>query len=621
MTRSARSNARLSSAGKWLTATITTGAALTALLLNARNLGMSQMLGLAEYSARRVWITPRVDTLAALGDTAALAATVTDKAGVTLTGVLLAWRSSDTAVAAVDSSGSVVARGPGTARITVAVREITADAFITVRQLPTGVEIPGDTVVRLLESDTVPFAAYALDARGHRIREAMPRWRSADSAIVAIDSLGRAVALAPGWTVLTAASGGHEARIATRVDVAPAAITLVAGGDQRVPAGRLLPLPVAVRVLSRGGAAVPGVTVAFTPVDGEGRVEPATAIADRDGRARIAWTLGPRPGRQALLASVALLDSTLTIVAEADPLPRNTKIAAVSEALIGRVEEVLGEPVAVRVADSTGTALADVPIAWTALDGGSIAPLDTRSDTLGEARARWTLGPRAGRQRLRVQVGNPRTIPPVTVSARAAAAAAATLAVVSGAAQSGAAGAVLPKAVVIVVRDTHGNGVPAVPLSVRAAHGSVVDTTPLTDSTGRAALRWTLARSAGAQVLAVRAAGVDSAVTITARARPGSAANVAFRDPPARGRAGVAIRLVTAVTDSYGNPVSNALVVFTARSGALSAARVRTDESGNAATRWTPARSPSEQQVTASLSGTTARSSHTLRIAAPTAAK
>jgi protocatechuate 3,4-dioxygenase beta subunit len=621
MTRPTRPAGRLHGAGRWLTATITTGAALAALLVNARNLGVNQMLGLAEYSARRIWVTPRADTLAALGDTTALAASVTDKAGVALIGVPLLWRSSDTAVVTVDSAGSVEARGPGTARVTVAVRDLKAEAMITVRQHPASVEIPGDTVVRLLEGDTVPFVAYALDGRGHRIREMVPRWRSADSAVVAVDSLGLALALAPGWTVLTAETGDQASRIAVRVDLAPAAISLISGGHQRVPAGRAEPQPVVVRVLSRGGMPVPGAAVAFTPADGEGLVGPATAIADRDGRARTTWTLGPRPGRQRLVTSVAMLDTTLVVVAEADPVPRNTKVEPVGEALTGRVDEALGTPATVHVTDSTGAALADVPVVWRAVDGGGVEPLDARTDSVGEARARWTLGPRAGWQRLHVQVGNPRTIAPLTVTARASAAEPATLTVLSGGNQSGPAGTALPKSVVIVVRDAHGNGVPAVPLTVAAAQGSVADSAPLTDSTGRATLRWTLGRSAELQGLAVRTAGLDTTLRVSARARAGAAANVAFQDPPAKGKAGVAIRLVAVVTDAYGNHVPNALVVFGARAGTLSASRVKTDDSGLAAMRWTPARAAGAQTITATLSGTAVKATYTMQVAAPAKAR
>jgi hypothetical protein len=622
MKRSGQSAGRLSNAGKWLTAMITTGAALAALLVNARNLGMSQMLGVAEYSARRIWITPRADTLAALGDTTALAATVTDKSGVALGGLTLRWQSSDTSVATVDSAGTVVAQGSGTAHVTVSVRDVKADAAITVRQVPTGIEIPGDTVVRLLEGDTVPFVAYALDARRHRIQQAMPRWHSADSAIVAVDSLGRAVATAPGWTTLSAGIGDREARIVARVDVAPAVIMLISGTGQRAPTGHVVPQQIAVRVLSRGGMPVPGVAVAFTPADGEGSVEPATVIADRDGRARAAWTLGPRPGRQTLVTSVPLLDSTLRIVAEADPIAGNTRVAVLSAALAGRVTEMLAETVAVRVADTTGAALPDVPIAWAVVDGGRIEPLDSRSDSVGEARARWILGGRAGRQRLRIQVGNPRTIPPVTVTASATAGDPAAIAVLSGDAQSGPVGAALGKPVVVVVRDAQGNGVPTAALTVHAAQGSVADTTPQTDSAGRAVVRWTLGRKPGTQQLTVRLPGLDSTRSaITARARPGPPANVTFSSAPAKAKAGVPVRLIATVTDDYGNPVSNALVVFTTRAGGLSVSRVRTDNAGNATTRWTPARTPTDQQFTATLGGTAIKSTHSARVSLPAATR
>ncbi len=617
MTKKTTPLAPMGGVGKWLTAIITTGAALAALLVNARNLGMNQRLGLADYAARRVWITPRADTLRAIGDTAALAANVTDKWGVALSGVSLVWRSADTTVVTVDSAGTVIAQGPGTARVTVAVRDIVGQATISVRQRPTGISIPGDTVVRLLEGDTVPFVAHALDARGRAISELVPHWHSADSTVVAVDSMGRGLALAPGWTTLTAATAGFDARITVRVDLAPTSIAPVAGVDQRMPAGRKLPQSIAVSVLSRGGMPVPGATVAFTPADGEGRVEPATAIADREGRARTTWTLSPRPGRQYLVTSVAMLDSTLTIAAEADPLPGNTKVELAGSSLSGVVGEAVAAPVVVRATDSTGAAVADVPIAWRVVDGGTIEPESPRTDSLGEARAHWTLGPRAGRQRLRVQVGNPRTVPPVSITATVTAAAPARLVVLGGQRQVGTVGTRLAKVVTIGVRDALGNAVPDVQLSVRALQGSVPDSAPVSDSTGRATVLWRLGRRAGPNALEVRAARVDSLVTITARARPGAVANVTFQNPPARGTTGTRTRITAVVADAYGNPASDVLVVFAATGGALSASRVMTDTTGHATTRWTPGASPAEQRLTATLRGTTIKTMHVVRVSAP----
>jgi adhesin/invasin len=618
MTRKSESTGPFSGAGKWLTALITTGAALAALLVNAKNLGVSQWLGLADYAARRVWVLPRVDTLRAIGDTTVLAATVTDERGAGLTGVSLRWQTSDATIATVDSAGTVVARGPGTARIRASVRELSGESRIVVRQLPVRVAIQGDTAVGILEGDTVLFVAHTLDARNAPILELAPRWRSDDTSIVTVDSMGRAIAHAPGWVSLSAEHRDLGATLAARVELAPASITLVSGGDQRMPAGRQLPLPIVVRVLSRNGTPIPDIPVAFTPADGEGTVAADTVTAGRDGQARATWTLSDRPGSQRLVVTVPALDSALLVTAEADPHRGNTYVAALDTALTGVVGDSLSEAVVVRVSDSTGTAIADVPVAWTALDRGAVESEGERTDSLGQARARWTLGPRAGPQRLRVQVGNPRMIPPVTVTATARPGPAARVVTVGGEGQSGTVGAPLAKAVIIGIRDAHGNGVPGVPLSVRALEGTVTDTAPRTDSTGHAAIRWDLGRKAGPNALEVRAAGLDSVVRATARARPGTAANVAFEDPPARATAGTRLRLRTLVTDAYGNPVPNAVVVFSAPGGTLTAARVATDTAGRALTRWTPGSAAREQTLTATVRGTAIKAIHAVPVTAPT---
>jgi hypothetical protein len=619
MTRKTTPTGPLSGAAKWTTALITTGAALAALLVNARNLGVSEWLGFADYAVSRVWILPRADTLRAIGDTGLLAATVTDERGAALTGVNLRWRTSDSAVATVDSSGTVVARGPGTAVVTAAVRDRFAESRIVVRQVPVRVAVLADSVVGLLEGDTMLFSARALDARDHPIPGLAPHWRSEDTNIVAVDSLGRAVARAPGWVSLSADHGAFGARITAQVELAPASLALVTGGDQRVPAGKALPRPVVVQVLSRGGTPIPDVTVTFVPDDGEGTVTPGTAVTGADGQARTIWTTSPRPGRQRLMAGVGALDSVLAVVAEADPLRGNTVVTPVDTSLTGVVGDTLGDPVTVRAADSTGAALVEIPIAWTALDRGAVVPLDTRTDSLGEARARWVLGPRAGPQRLRVQVGNPRTMPPITIVARAGAGVPAQLVLASGQGQAGTVGARLSKAVILAVRDASGNGVRGVPIGVRALQGAVTDSAPVTDTTGFVAIRWDLGRQWGTHALELRAAGVDTVVRATARARPGPVANVAFQDPPARGTSGTRTRLAARVTDAYGNPVPNTVVVFAANAGALTAARVASDSTGTAVTRWTPAAARQEQSLTVTVRGTTIKATHAVRVSVPAA--
>jgi Bacterial Ig-like domain (group 1) len=342
-----------------------------------------------------------------------------------------------------------------------------------------------------------------------------------------------------------------------------------------------------------------------------------TVTAGRDGQARTTWKLSDRPGQQRLVATVPALDSTLIVVAEADPHRDDTRVVPGDTGRAGLVGQPLAEPVMVRVEDTTGTALVGIPITWTALDRGAVEPIEERTDSLGEAHARWTFGPRAGSQRLRVQAGNPRTLPPVVLTATARPTAPAEMVVVSGQGQAGTVGTRLGKAVVIGIRDAHGNGVGGVPLTVRTLNGTVTDTAPVTDSTGHVALRWDLGPRVGAQALEVVVAGMDTTARATARARPGAAANVVFQDPPARAAAGGRVRLAVLVTDAYGNPVPNTVVVFSVRAGTLTASRVATDTAGRALTRWTPGAAPREQSITATIRGTTIKATHALPVSTP----
>jgi adhesin/invasin len=260
--------------------------------------------------------------------------------------------------------------------------------------------------------------------------------------------------------------------------------------------------------------------------------------------------------------------------------------------------------------------LGNLPVSWQALDGGTLVPEANRTDSLGEARATWTLGPRAGAQRARVQVGNPRTMPPFVVTANATAGEPRTARVASGDGQRGPAGQTLAKEIVVVAQDSLGNPVRGVMVKARPADGSVSDSLVPTDSTGRAGFRWILGRKAGPQRLELLPGGVDAVLAVSARATPLAAANLEFQTPPATATAGRATAITVLVTDAYGNPVADAPVTFSAAAGALSASRVMTDDRGRATTRWTPAAAVGERVLTAAVRGTTIRTTHTVRVQA-----
>jgi hypothetical protein len=514
---------------KLVAALLSGGAAMISIVSYVDANGLPRHLGAIGRATRRpvvpsnvswVGVAPVSDTAFALGDSLRLLATVADPQGVALIGAQVGWSSDDPSVAAVDSTGTVVARGPGVTGVTVSAGARSARARILV--LPRVSELhleEADSVIRLAEGATRELSAVPRDARGHPVARRQPSWRSADPDVAAVDTLGRLTGVNAGRTLIEVTLDGLSVHVDAEVIPVPASLTLSAGGDQRVPAGQRLPNPVVVQVVSHRGRPVAGAMVRFTATSPGAKVEPVSATSDERGLARTAWTLAETPGRQRLTAEVDGVQTPLTLVAEADPVRATTRVSAATDSLGGTVARPLPEPVAIRVADTSGAALADLPVSWSTLDHGSIVALDARTDSLGMARARWTLGPRAGRQRLRVQVGNPRTLPPLTLVAVAGPGSPRELRVLQGDRQTGSTGAALGRPIVLAALDSLGNGVPGLALHLTASPGQVADSLPLTDASGRVAVRWTLGPRSGAQSLVARAATGRAKVTVTAEAR------------------------------------------------------------------------------------------------------
>lgn len=567
-------------------------------------------------AVRWVGISPTVDTATAIGDTIQLAVTATDARGNALLGAPTVWSSTDTAVASVDSAGTVIARGGGATAIMVTIGGKAARAHVYVQQRPSELRVVGDSLLRVPEGGRGKALAHVVDARGHEIGGFTAKWRSADLSVAAVDSLGNATAIAPGRTTFTATADLMVAQLGVEVYPVPSSLTLLSGDGQRAPAGRRIAQPVIVQVVSRSGRPIPDVPVRFVLVDGAGKAEPQADSSDAQGIARASWTLGGFPGRQTLSVTAEGVASPTVVTAEAEPVAANTRITVVSENLQGPASAALAEPVAVRVTDTSGVALVDVPVAWSASDG-SVVAAESRTDSLGEARARWTLGPRSGAQRAYVQVGSARVVPRFAITAIALAGAAAKASLVSEAKHEGAVGKVLRPLLEIRVVDRAGNEVPGVPVMLLPASGTVADSVLTTDSTGRARLSWTLGRTAGVQHLTVKVEGIDRPIEITARARAAGPANLAFATPKPGTEKRSVQSLDVDLTDAYGNPVADQPVVFSTKFGSVAPARVMTDAKGRAHTQWTPASKVGKRTLVAAVKGTDARATFVLEPPAP----
>src|SRR5919107_699912 len=274
-------------AWRWGAGVISAGAGLVSILsythsIKAKLEGVDAEAteALARASVRWVRLSPIADTARAIGDTIQMAVTATDARGNALPGAATIWNSSDTTVAPVDSAGMVIARGSGTTVIMVTVGGKTARARIAVQQRPAELRISGDSAFRIPEGEQSKVIGYLADARGHRIMGSAVRWRSADPAIAAVDSMGKASGVAPGRTVFTVSVDTMTNQLPVEVYPVPSSLTLLSGDGQRASAGRRVAQPISVQVVSRSGRPVPGVPVRFVLEENEGRAEPQADSSD-----------------------------------------------------------------------------------------------------------------------------------------------------------------------------------------------------------------------------------------------------------------------------------------------------------------------------------------------------
>ncbi len=295
-------------------------------------------------------------------------------------------------------------------------------------------------------------------------------------------------------------------------------LQVLAGNSQTGSVNATLTDSLVVRVLATDLQPMSGVPVSITVASGGGAVSADTLVSDSLGTVRFTWTLGAAVGAQSLtIGSLGLASVTATATGTADgpaalvvtQQPADTTIAgSVLAPLIVQVRNAAAA-VVTSFNDSVAVALGTNPGGGATLGGrvrvaavAGIATFDSLTLT------------KAGSYTLSLSVpGTPAVPATATGTFHIKAAAPSSLVLTQGGGQSAAPGTALPTAIQVRLIDQFSNGVRGASISFTPRPGAVA-TPPsaTTDSTGHASTVWTLADTAGAQTLTVRAvgAGIDS---------------------------------------------------------------------------------------------------------------
>jgi len=403
-----------------------------------------------------------------------------------------------------------------------------------------------------------------------------------------------------------------------------ASLTLSDGSDQSGVVNTIATSPLEVRLLDAAQAPVSGVAVTFVAKNGKGTVN-ATATSGLDGLARTTFQFPVVTGFDTVTATVKTSKTTLSTFFVLHALPTGPKTLSVSSGS-GVLQDTVGftlkDTLVVAVRDSFSNPIPNVVVTWTpATNSGSVALIDAKTDTLGRARARWTLGTTLGTQTLTASVAGLST--PVTFTANAVGSGVVTMRTATGDAQSGAAGSLLAQPLVVQALDGKGAAVAgaAVNFAVTVGGGTLGKLVDTTDSQGFARTTLRVGTATGTNTVTATS-GNGKTASFSERslaAAPKSLVLVNGNNGQDTVRATLHDTLIVAVRDTFNNPVPGINVTWavTQGGGTVTLLTQPTDSAGRARALWSLGTVKGANALTASVSGLPAVTFNATALGAP----
>ena len=297
-----------------------------------------------------VAVSPDSVNFDAFGDTATLAAVVSDRNGNEIAGAEVEWSSGDTAVAVVDANGHVESAGNGATTIAAASGSVSRTVAVRVEQVPAAVAVSPDSVNFDAFGDTATLAAVVSDRNGHAIADAEVEWSSGDTAVAVVDANGHVESAGSGATTIAAASGSISGTASVRVEQVPAAVAVSPDSLNFDAFGDTATL--AAVVSDRNGYEIAGAEVEWSSGD------TAVAVVDASGHVESAGS-----GATTIAAASGSVSGTVSVRVEQVP-------AAIAVSPDSLNFDALGDTatLAVVVSDRNGHEIAGAEMDWSSGD-------------------------------------------------------------------------------------------------------------------------------------------------------------------------------------------------------------------------------------------------------------
>jgi len=159
--------------------------------------------------AAKVQVSPPSVTIIS-GQTTLLTAVPLDSSGHPLSGGTVTWRSSDTTIAAVSSSGIVTGLKAGAATISASEAGLTGSGQVTVQPIPVASVAVSPAAPSVSVGSTVQLTATPKDSLGRTLTGRAITWSSNKTTVATVNGSGLVKGIAAGSATITAASEGRS---------------------------------------------------------------------------------------------------------------------------------------------------------------------------------------------------------------------------------------------------------------------------------------------------------------------------------------------------------------------------------------------------------------------------
>jgi uncharacterized protein YjdB len=259
-----------------------------------------------------------------IGQSSTITATPKAADGTPLTGRTIAWKSRDTGIATVSSSGEVTAKSAGSTIIEATSEGVTGVTLVTVANIPVSSVVVTPETATLTVGQSQQLDAKTYDAGGSELNGRTITWSSSNEDVASVSSTGKVLGVAPGSATITATSEGKRDK-ATITVVAPVGAVVVSPDSISVVIGKTSTLTATVK--DANGNTLNGRSVTWkssntgvATVDENGVVTgvaagtaSVTATSEgKSGSAKVVVTL--EPVSKVTVADIENTDNPLTVV-------------------------------------------------------------------------------------------------------------------------------------------------------------------------------------------------------------------------------------------------------------------------------------------------------------------